>query len=164
PLPYPRSDRIVQVWQVSAEGSHTSLSDPNFDDLRAANRTVQDLAEYNIDTARVRIGTETLAVRGAGGLVEFFRALGGWPPRGTGLRSRGAAREHAARGDRGGRLLAPRLGRRSRPLREAARHQWGCGHGGRGHASALQLPPRNRDVGAAGDLSPASLPHGTELA
>ena len=34
PLPYPEADRIVSIWEVSANGHHSHLADPNFDDFQ----------------------------------------------------------------------------------------------------------------------------------
>src|SRR5258707_15656423 len=32
PLPYPKPNQIVQVWQINAEGTRTRTSDPTFDE------------------------------------------------------------------------------------------------------------------------------------
>lgn len=45
PLPYPRPDRIVQVWQVGDGGSQGQFSDRNFEDLHARSRSFAALAE-----------------------------------------------------------------------------------------------------------------------
>src|SRR5271154_3751966 len=50
PLPFPEPNRIVRVWEVSDEGSHNNFSDPNFEDLRDANRSFDAFAQYNLGT------------------------------------------------------------------------------------------------------------------
>ncbi|HEY5219948.1 MAG TPA: hypothetical protein VIJ16_09060, partial [Gemmatimonadaceae bacterium] len=45
PLPYPGSDRVVQLWEVGAKGGQMNVADPNFDDLRARSRAFSALAE-----------------------------------------------------------------------------------------------------------------------
>src|SRR5580693_1640981 len=47
PLPYPEPSRLMRVWQVDSEGEQGNLSDPNFEDLRDANRSFETLAEYS---------------------------------------------------------------------------------------------------------------------
>src|SRR3982074_3764401 len=58
PLPYPRAERIVRLWEVSARGGRMSFADPNFDDLRAQSRSLQGLAEYASGPASVLGGQE----------------------------------------------------------------------------------------------------------
>jgi putative ABC transport system permease protein len=46
PLPYPESDRVMHLWQISPRGVPLQFPDPNFEDLRDQNRTFQALARY----------------------------------------------------------------------------------------------------------------------
>jgi hypothetical protein len=46
PLPYPKPDQIVRLWEVDSRGHRMNLADPNFEDLRAQNESLQGLAEY----------------------------------------------------------------------------------------------------------------------
>jgi putative ABC transport system permease protein len=46
PLPYRNPQQIVCVWEQSDEGTRMDFTDPNFEDLRAQNRSLQGLAEY----------------------------------------------------------------------------------------------------------------------
>jgi putative ABC transport system permease protein len=46
PLPYPRPDRLVAVYEVMPSGRHARLADPNFDDFRERNRTFASMAKY----------------------------------------------------------------------------------------------------------------------
>ena len=45
PLPYPESDRIVQLWEVNAKGHHTNFADPNFTDLQQQSHSFSAIAE-----------------------------------------------------------------------------------------------------------------------
>src|SRR5262249_42595811 len=47
PLPYDRPEQLVQVWEQAAQGQRLNLADPNFQDLRAQNRSLQGLAEVS---------------------------------------------------------------------------------------------------------------------
>ncbi|HEY0781461.1 MAG TPA: permease prefix domain 1-containing protein, partial [Thermoanaerobaculia bacterium] len=38
PLPFPHADRIVQLWELDAQGGTMRFSDPNFEDVRASGR------------------------------------------------------------------------------------------------------------------------------
>src|SRR6476659_4392884 len=44
PLPYPSSDRIVQLFQVDKDGKRMSVSIPNFKDWRAQTRAFESVA------------------------------------------------------------------------------------------------------------------------
>src|SRR3954464_5578792 len=39
PLPYPRSDRIVQIFQSTTDGTRNSFTEPNFIDVKAQARS-----------------------------------------------------------------------------------------------------------------------------
>ena len=47
PLPYPDSERIVQLKEVNAKGSLINFADPNFFDLKAETQSLEAMAEYN---------------------------------------------------------------------------------------------------------------------
>src|SRR5579872_831351 len=46
PLPYANPDRIMAVFEVNPKGSWSRLADPNFDDFRDQNRSLQAIAKY----------------------------------------------------------------------------------------------------------------------
>ncbi len=47
PLPYPESDRLVQLWEKLASFENASVSYPNFLDWRERNRVFEDMAVWN---------------------------------------------------------------------------------------------------------------------
>jgi len=55
PLPYNDPARIVAVFEVNTKGTWSRLSDPNFDDLRDQNHTLQAIAKYSANVASVSV-------------------------------------------------------------------------------------------------------------
>src|ERR1700751_1860545 len=53
PLPYSDPNRIMAVFEVTPKGTWNRLADPNFDDFRDQNHTLQAIAKYNADIASV---------------------------------------------------------------------------------------------------------------
>ena len=53
PLPYNDPDRIVAVFEVNTRGTWSRLADPNFDDFRDQNHTLQAIAKYSANIASV---------------------------------------------------------------------------------------------------------------
>ena len=47
PLPYPDSNRIMAVFEVTSKGRPSRLADPNFDDFRDQSRSFQAIAKYS---------------------------------------------------------------------------------------------------------------------
>ena len=82
PLPYPEPTRIVRVWQVDSQGAQSNLSDPNFEDLRDANRSFESFAEYGSSPATVTGVPQALRVNSGVVSKEFFRAMGVEPAMG----------------------------------------------------------------------------------
>jgi putative ABC transport system permease protein len=79
PLPYPRPDQIVAAWEVSAEGRRMNFADPNFEDLRALNHSLQGLAEYASGLQSVSGGTEPTRTMVAAVSRDFFAVMGVQP-------------------------------------------------------------------------------------
>src|SRR5919109_1405924 len=46
-LPYPESERVVQLREVNEDGRQVAFTDPNFRDVRDRNRTLEAVAEYS---------------------------------------------------------------------------------------------------------------------
>ena len=88
PLPYPRPDRIVQLWEVNQGGRTVSFTDPNFADVQAQNRSLEAVAEYAAGEQSAVIAVPAGApVRTTVAMVsnDFFRALGVRPVVGRGF-------------------------------------------------------------------------------
>jgi predicted permease len=79
PLPYPRPDRIVAVKEVSPKYGRMNFSDPNFEDLRSSNRSLQGMAEYSAWVQSISGATEPTRSKVATVSRDFFIALGVQP-------------------------------------------------------------------------------------
>ena len=80
PLPYPRPDRIVQLWQVNKSGNDVNFSEPNFNDVRDESRSFTALAEFlPAATVSVGIGRDAVRARLATVSRDFFAILGVQP-------------------------------------------------------------------------------------
>ena len=53
PLPYSDPKRIMAVFEVTTKGTWNRLADPNFDDFRDQNHTLQAIAKYSANIASV---------------------------------------------------------------------------------------------------------------
>src|SRR4030095_1011337 len=62
-LPYPDSDRIVQLREVSEKGSLMPVTEPNFRDVRANNESLEGLAQYSGSLTTVTGGSERVVPR-----------------------------------------------------------------------------------------------------
>jgi len=77
PLPYPDADRIVQLWQVDANGNQSQFSDRNFDDLRARSRSFAAIAEMTPSGPVTVAGiAEPVRTRASIVMGDFFHVLG----------------------------------------------------------------------------------------
>lgn len=47
PLPYRNAQQIVRFSEQSDTGDHLNFADPNFDDVRRQNRSLEAMAEYD---------------------------------------------------------------------------------------------------------------------
>ena len=82
PLPYPNPQRIVTVWEKEANGRRVRLADPNFQDFRSQNHTLQGLATFFTAPDSVSGGSEPVRVNIALVSQDFFKVLGVEPFRG----------------------------------------------------------------------------------
>ncbi len=78
-LPYPESERIVQLREVNGNGERMAFTDPNFRDVRDSTRTLEAVAAYSGGTQTVTGGIEPLRVRMLAATNDFFRVLGVTP-------------------------------------------------------------------------------------
>ena len=77
PLPYPQPDRIVQMWQVGAEGQRMQNSDLNFKDWREQTRSFASMAQYSAGGPTSVSGPrEPVRARVASVSGNFFDVLG----------------------------------------------------------------------------------------
>jgi predicted permease len=47
PLPFPESDRLVRIWELTRDGDRFSFSEPNYLDLRTESRSLLHIAAFN---------------------------------------------------------------------------------------------------------------------
>src|SRR5438874_1957917 len=80
PLPYPHSERIVEIWQVDRKGHDFNFSDLNVRDVAADSRSLEAIAEFaDNGTVSVAMTRDALRARAATVSRDFFRVLGVQP-------------------------------------------------------------------------------------
>jgi putative ABC transport system permease protein len=82
PLPYDKPDQIVRVWEVNSKGVPGQMADPNFDDLRAQNHSLQRMAQFHSGVESVSGGGQPSRQRVASVSRDFFSVIGVHPVRG----------------------------------------------------------------------------------
>jgi predicted permease len=75
PLPYPQPDRIVKLGEVNSKGHTMNFADPNLDDLRAMNQSLQAMAGYENWVTSVSGGTEATRTMAAVVSKDFFAVM-----------------------------------------------------------------------------------------
>jgi predicted permease len=76
PLPYPKPDRIMAIFEVNSHGGLSRLADPNFDDFRDQNRSFQAIAKFSGDfVASVSGGSEPTRTKVVLVSSEFLKVL-----------------------------------------------------------------------------------------
>src|SRR5262249_33294787 len=78
PLPYPRSDRLVRVWETWKNGFGTA-SYPNLVDWRAQSKTLEQLTGMSSGDYTLARGGEAERVKGLRVTGDFFGLLGAQP-------------------------------------------------------------------------------------
>jgi ABC-type lipoprotein release transport system permease subunit len=81
PLPYPDAARIVELKEVSAKGARMPVTEPNYEDVRARNHSLEAIAEYSGGSAStmmttIIVGSEPVRAPLYAVSGEFFRVLG----------------------------------------------------------------------------------------
>ncbi len=84
-LPYPHSERIVQLREVNERGGGIRFAEPNFQDVRARQRTLEAVAQYAGGGIIVTGGKETVRARAFWVSGDFFRVTGVQPALGRGF-------------------------------------------------------------------------------
>ena len=75
PLPYPGSNRIMAVFEVTSKGRPSRVADPNFDDFRDQSHSFQAMAKYHDGVASVSGAaqpTRTRVAEVSPGFLEVF--------------------------------------------------------------------------------------------
>jgi len=76
PLPYSKPEQLVSIREVAADGHLMQFTDPNFDDLRAANHSFVGMAKLSSWEVTVSSGSVSARVGVASVSRDFFRVLG----------------------------------------------------------------------------------------
>lgn len=88
PLPYPKADRLVQLWEI--EGREQARQEPvgpvNFADWQERTGTFEHLAAYRYASLTLTGGDESERILGAAVSATFFSVLGVSPVFGRGFR------------------------------------------------------------------------------
>jgi len=79
PLPYPDSNRIMAVFEITSKGRPSRIADPNFDDFRDQSRSFQTIAKYNEVIASVSGGSQPTRTAVAGVSPDFLKVFGMQP-------------------------------------------------------------------------------------
>jgi predicted permease len=75
PLPYPQPNRIVDVREMDDRGHLMNFTDPNFEDIRSQNRSLQGAAEYAAWLESVSGGSEPTRTMLATVSRDFFSVM-----------------------------------------------------------------------------------------
>jgi len=81
PLPYPQSERIVQLREVNPKGAHIQFAEPNFLDVRDRSRTLEAVAQYSGQGQLTTVtgGSEPARAMTLAVSKDFFRVIGTQP-------------------------------------------------------------------------------------
>ncbi len=85
PLPYNKPDQIIELREVGSKGNRMSFADPNFEDVRAQNRSFSGMAEYAWWLTSVSGGSEPTRTLVAYVSHDFFRVMQVQPVLGRGF-------------------------------------------------------------------------------
>jgi putative ABC transport system permease protein len=75
PLPYPAPERLVQVKELSERGNKSNVTEPNFNDVRAGNHSLDALAKYGGGVMTITGGSEPVRAGTYAVSEDFFKAL-----------------------------------------------------------------------------------------
>jgi putative ABC transport system permease protein len=79
PLPYPKPEQIVRVWEANAKGRRMQFADPNLEDVRAQVRSLQGMAAMRSGETTISVGNAPDRVRVASVSADFFSVIGVQP-------------------------------------------------------------------------------------
>jgi putative ABC transport system permease protein len=75
PLPYDHPEQIVRIWETREAGHRMNFADPNFEDVRDQNHSLQGIAEYASSLQSVSGGREPTRTMVAAVSRDFFDIL-----------------------------------------------------------------------------------------
>jgi len=144
-LPYPKPEQLVSIKEVAADGHLMQFTDPNFDDLRAANSSFTGMAKLSSWEVTVSGGSVSSRVGVASVSRDFFRVLGVAP-----MLGRSFSEEELHEG--------------GRPAAIASYGYWQQHLGSTTDHSQLKLRMENRSVSVVGVMPPGfGFPARTDL-
>jgi len=79
PLPYRHSEQIVRLWEQNDKGGRMNFADPNFEDVRAQNHSLQGMAEYYSGLENVIARNEPSRTMTAHVSRDFLQVMGVQP-------------------------------------------------------------------------------------
>ncbi|HKH48225.1 MAG TPA: ABC transporter permease [Thermoanaerobaculia bacterium] len=79
PLPYPKPGRLMRIWERNPQTDQFSVSDPNYLDWRAANRSFKDMAAIRFATPSLTGDGEPVRLTAAAVTASLFPVLGAKP-------------------------------------------------------------------------------------
>ena len=82
PLPYPKPEQIVRVWEVDARNRPMQFANPNFEDMRAQASSLQGMAQMRSGEVPVTLAGQPDSVQVAYVSEDFFSILGIQPAMG----------------------------------------------------------------------------------
>src|SRR5215468_2950924 len=82
PLPYDKPEQIVRAWEADSTGHRMNFADPNFEDVRDQNHSLQGVAEYTSILESVSGGQQPTRTMVALVSRDFFDVLRVQPIRG----------------------------------------------------------------------------------
>jgi len=135
PLPYPKPDKIIDLREVNAKGGRMNLADPNFEDIRSQNHSLQGVAEYGAWLESASGGSEPTRSMLASVSHDFFPLMGVGPVLGRGF---------LAEDQRFGAV----------PVALVSYGYWKQYLGGTNNLSTLKLTIENQSVSVVGVLPP----------
>jgi predicted permease len=75
-LPYPESERIVQIREVNDKGTRIRVAEPNYVDVRDRNKSLESIAQFAGGPVVVTGGSEAVRANAFWVSGDFFRTLG----------------------------------------------------------------------------------------
>jgi putative ABC transport system permease protein len=79
PLPYHNPQQIVRLWEQNATGDRMNFADPNFDDVRAQNRSLSGIAVFEGGLSTVTGHGDAARVQATSVTRDFFDVMGVQP-------------------------------------------------------------------------------------